>query len=145
MGYVICDWVGSQGGTFSGYNVFVGRFSVIPAFGFTGISHLPSILAGTNVVEVTGNECIYLTCRNISKPVPIPDREWESEASCFEYLMKRLFICRSPARSEKKQERKKERRRRVDRQTDTARRGVAWKESMASLCFALHGSGSGSA
>ena len=51
MGY------GTGTGTFFGYNVFVGRFSVIPDFGFTGISHLPSILAGTNVVEVTGNEC----------------------------------------------------------------------------------------
>ena len=26
-------------------------------FGFTGISHLPAILAGTNVAEVTGIEC----------------------------------------------------------------------------------------
>ena len=45
-------------GTFFAYTAFVGRFPVIPASGFTGISHLPAILAGTNEVEVTGNECI---------------------------------------------------------------------------------------
>ena len=51
-------------GLFSLIPPFVGRFSDIPAFGFTGISHLPAILAGTNEVEVTGNECILLKYGN---------------------------------------------------------------------------------
>ena len=33
------------------------QFHTLKYFGFTGISHLPAILARTNVVDVTGIEC----------------------------------------------------------------------------------------
>ena len=64
----------------------------------------------------------------------LPSQTVSGRASCFEYLMKRLFICRrSLAPSEKKQERKEER-----GPTDVhGARGAAWK---AWHCFALPGS-----
>ena len=35
------------------------QFHTLKYFGFTGISHLPAILARTNVVDVTGIECNF--------------------------------------------------------------------------------------